>query len=261
MQINTNTDPLTNRFKARLANPQERQIGLWMQIASNITAEALAYSGYDWLLIDAEHAPNDVHTILPQLQAMATGNSAPMVRPGWNDQVQIKRLLDIGVQTFLVPFVQNAEEAYRAARAVRYPPEGSRGVSTFHRGNRYGHAPDYLKRANDEVCMIVQIETRAAIDRIREIAATPGVDAVFVGPSDLAADLGHLGNPSHPEVQSAIAEALGNAQAAGTPAGIFALGPEDARKRFDAGFQFASIGADLSSMVKACENMLAIARG
>jgi 4-hydroxy-2-oxoheptanedioate aldolase len=254
-------DLISNRFKARLRNPNERMVGLWLQIPTSITAEALAYSGYDWLLIDAEHAPNSVHTILPQLQAIAAGASAPLVRPAWNDFVMLKRLLDIGVQNFLVPFVQNGQEAEQAVRAVRYPPEGTRGVASCHRGNRYGHVPDYLKRANDEVCMIVQIESLVAIDHIREIAGTPGVDAIFVGPSDLAADLGHLGNPAHPDVQSAIEEVLGNCRAANVPAGIFALGPEDARKRFDAGFRFASIGADLSSMIKACENILAVARG
>jgi 4-hydroxy-2-oxoheptanedioate aldolase len=261
MQSDPKFDPVTNRFKARLRNPDERLAGLWLQIPSSITAEAVAYSGFDWLLIDAEHSPNDIHTILPQLQAIATGSSSPLVRPAWNDSVQIKRLLDIGVQTFLVPFVQNAEEAERAARAVRYPPHGIRGVASSHRGNRYGHVPDYLKRANDEVCMIVQIESRAAVDRVCEIAGTPGIDGIFVGPSDLAADLGHLGNSAHPEVQSAIAEVLGQCQAAGVPAGIYAAGPEDARKRFDAGFRFASIGADLSSMIKACENLLTVARG
>jgi 4-hydroxy-2-oxoheptanedioate aldolase len=253
-------NPISNRFKARLRNPNERMVGLWLQVPSSITAEALAYSGYDWLLIDAEHAPNDVPTILPQLQAIAAGNSAPIVRPAWNDFIMIKRLLDIGVQNFLVPFVQNGDEAAQAARAVRYPPEGIRGVASCHRGNRYGHVPDYLKRANDEVCMIVQVESGASVNRIREIAATPGIDAVFVGPSDLAADLGHIGNPAHPEVQSAIEEVLGHSRTANVPAGIFALSAEDARKRFDAGFRFASIGADLSSMIKACENLLAVAR-
>jgi 4-hydroxy-2-oxoheptanedioate aldolase len=248
-----------NTFKRGLRGTRPL-VGLWLQLADNLAAEAVAYSGYDWLLVDAEHAPNEIPTIAGQLQAIGLGRASAIVRPSTNDTVLFKRLLDIGAQTLIVPWVQSAEEAQRAVSAVRYPPGGVRGVASCNRGNRFGHVPDYFARANDEMCVVVQIETRAAVDRVREIAAVDGIDAVFVGPSDLAADLGHLGNPGHPEVQSAIDEVLGSARAAGKPAGIFAFGPDDARKRFEAGFRFASIGADLSAMIKACEAMLAAAR-
>lgn len=260
MKQDQNTDPLHNGFKAHLRDRGARMAGLWLQIPSSITAEALAYSDFDWLLIDAEHAPNELHTLLPQLQAIAAGGSAPIVRPAWNDFVLLKRLLDIGVRNFLIPFVQNADEARQAVRAVRYPPDGIRGIASCHRGNRYGHMPDYLKRANEEVCVIVQIETRAAAENVGDIASVPGVDAVFVGPADLSASMGHIGNPSHPEVQSVIDGVLAQCCALGTPVGIYASGPDDARARFDAGFRFASIGADLSTMIKACEKLLQAVR-
>lgn len=249
-----------NAFKRRLRGDRPL-VGLWLQLASNIGAEALAYSGFDWLLVDAEHAPNEIPGIVGQLQAIAAGPSAPIVRPSTNDTVLFKRMLDAGVQTLLIPWVQSPEEAAQAVRSVRYPPHGIRGVATCSRANRFAHVPDYLARANDEICVIVQIETARAVQKAREIAAVDGVDALFVGPSDLAADMGHLGNPSHPEVAAAIDEVLARSREAGKPAGIYAFGPDDARKRFDAGFRFASVGADLSGMIKACEAMLATARG
>lgn len=249
-----------NTFKRRLRG-NDPLVGLWLQLASNIGAEALAYSDFDWLLVDGEHAPNEIPDIVGQLQAVAAGRSSPVVRPSTNDAVLFKRLLDAGVQTLLIPWVQNAADAERAVRAVRYPPAGIRGVASCSRGNRFGHVPDYLARANDQMCVIVQIETMQAVERSKEIASVDGVDAVFIGPSDLAADMGHLGQPAHPDVSKAIDEVLGQCRAAGTPAGIFAFGPEDARKRFEAGFRFASVGADLTAMIRACEGMLATARG
>jgi len=250
---------IENHFKRRLAG-QEALVGLWLQLCSNIAAEALAYSGFDWLLVDGEHAPNEVQDVLGQLQAIAAGASAPIVRTAWNDAVLFKRLLDAGAQTFLVPQVNSVEEAKKAVRAVRYPPNGVRGMAGCSRANRFAHVPDYYKIADGEICMIVQIETRAAAAQVREIAAVDGIDAVFVGPADLAADMGHIGDPGHPEIQAAIARVLSDAQAAGKPAGIFAFGPDDARKRFASGFRFASLGADLSTMIKACEAMLTVAR-
>ncbi len=251
---------IENRFKRALKDDQPL-VGLWLQLADHFAAEALSYSGFDWLLIDAEHAPNELRAIAGQLQAIGLGESNAIVRPTCNDTVLFKRLLDAGVQTLLVPWVNSAEEARQAVRAVRYAPHGVRGVATCNRANRFMHAPDYLKRANDEMCVIVQIETRAAVEHVREIASVEGVDAVFIGPSDLAADMGQLGNPGHAEVQAAIAEILGQAKAAGKAAGIFAFGADEARKRFDQGFRFASLGADLGTMIKACEAMLAAARG
>ncbi len=250
---------IENKFKRGLKGSRPL-VGLWLQLADNFAAEALAYSGYDWLLIDGEHAPNEVRDIAGQLQAIQAGDSSAIVRPSCNDTVLFKRLLDVGTQTLLVPWVNSRAEAEAAVKATRYAPGGIRGVAGCNRGNRFAHVPNYLKRANDEMCVIVQIETREAVTNVREIASVPGVDAVFIGPSDLAADMGHIGETGHAEVQSAIAEILGQAKAAGKAAGIFAFGADEARKRFDQGFRFASLGADLGTMIKACEAMLAAAR-
>jgi 4-hydroxy-2-oxoheptanedioate aldolase len=250
---------IENHFKRRLKGA-DPLVGLWMQLTSNVAAESLAYSGFDWLLIDSEHAPNEVQDVLGQLQGVAAGASSPIVRIAWNDAVLFKRLLDAGVQTFLVPQVNSAEEAKKAVRAVRYPPRGVRGVAGCTRANRFAHVPNYYKVADEEICMIVQVETRAAAAQVREIAAVDGIDAVFVGPADLAADMGHLGDPGHPEIQAAIAGTLAGAQSAGKPAGIFAFGPDDARRRFASGFRFASVGSDLATMIKACEALLIVAR-
>jgi len=252
-------DPLANPMKRRLREATPLT-GLWLQLISGHAAEAVSYSGFDWLLIDGEHAPNDLATIYAQLQALGRTEAAVIVRPQWNDTVLFKRLLDMGVQTFLVPFVQNAEEALRAVRATRYPPHGVRGLAYSHRGNRFGHVPDYMKRANDEICVIVQIESREALGNIEEIAQVPGIDALFIGPSDLSADMGHIGNPAHPDVQAAIADALARCQRLGMPLGIFANGADDARRRFAAGFRFASVGSDVGLMIKAAEQALAAVR-
>ena len=159
-------------------------------------------SGFDWLLLDTEHSPNDTPDILRHLQAVQGGSASPVVRAAWNDTVLIKRLLDVGAQTLLVPYVQNADEAARAVAATRYPPAGIRGVTGSGRASRYGRVKDYLQKANDEIGVIVQVETREALDQIESIAAIDGVDGVFVGPSDLSASLGLIG-------QSAISGSTG----------------------------------------------------
>jgi 4-hydroxy-2-oxoheptanedioate aldolase len=252
-------DPLANPMKHRLREATPLT-GLWLQLTSGHAAEAVAYSGFDWLLIDAEHAPNDLATIYAQLQALGRSESAVIVRPQWNDTVLFKRLLDMGVQSFLVPFVQNAEEARRAVSATRYPPQGVRGVAYSHRGNRFSHVPDYMTRANDEICVILQIESREALSNLEQIAQVPGVDALFIGPSDLSADMGHIGNPGHPEVQAAIDDALARCQRIGMPLGIFGTGVDDIRRRFAAGFRFAPVGSDVGTLIKAAEQALAAVR-
>src|SRR5215470_7383166 len=175
-----------NVFKQALKE-RRLQIGLWSSLASNIGAEIVADSGFDWILLDMEHSPNEVPILLAQLQAMTRGTATPVIRPAWNDPVLIKRVLDIGAQSVLLPYVQNAEEARRAVAAVRYPPAGIRGVAASSRASRYGRVKDYLKNANGEICLLVQVETRAALDQLEEIAAIEGVDGVFIGPSDLSA--------------------------------------------------------------------------
>jgi 4-hydroxy-2-oxoheptanedioate aldolase len=238
-----------NRFKRAIAQG-ERQIGLWSTLCSPIAAEALAYSGFDWLLLDTEHSPNEVPMIMNQLQAMAASATIPIVRPAWNDPVLFKRLLDIGTWNFLVPFVQNAEEASQAVASTRYPPAGIRGVSVSQRANRYGRITDYFQKANDEICVLVQVETSTAVGMVDQIAGVDGVDGVFVGPSDLAAGIGHLGNPKHPEVQAAIGKALEACKKAGKPAGILAFNEDDARGYLDAGFVFVAVGSDLGLLTR-----------
>ncbi len=244
-----------NSFKQALRDNRP-QIGLWNSLCSATAVEILADVGYDWLLLDTEHSPNELPDVLAQLRAMRGASSHPVVRPAWNDAVLIKRLLDIGAQTLLIPFVQNAEEARRAVAAVRYPPHGIRGVSVSHRANRYGRIADYHARAGDELCVLVQVETRQALDNLDGIAATDGVDGIFVGPSDLAADLGHLGNPGHAEVQQAIAEACDATRAAGKPCGILAPVVSDARRYLEMGFGFVAVGSDIALLRRGAEALL-----
>ena len=249
-------DMYVNRFKARLRSGTP-QIGLWCSLTSHVSTEAIAESGYDWLLIDTEHAPNELPGVHAQLQALAASNASPIVRPVWNDTVILKRLLDIGVQTVLVPFVQNAEEARRAVAATRYPPHGVRGVSIATRANGFGRIKDYFARANDEICVVVQVETGAALEAIEEIAAVDGVDGIFIGPSDLAADLGHLGAPGHEDVQRAIADAVKKIVAAGKAPGILAPLEADAKRWLEAGCLFVAVGSDIGILARGSEALLA----
>jgi len=238
-----------NSFKAALAEGRP-QVGLWSSLCSNITAEILAESGFDWILIDTEHAPNEVPGVLSQLQAMRGGTAEPVVRCAWNDTVLMKRILDIGARSILVPFVQNAQEAEAAVAATRYPPLGRRGVSVAPRANRYGRVSDYHRKAHLDICVLVQVETRAAVGQIEAIAAVDGVDGIFIGPSDLAADLGHLANTRHPEVQGLIAQSCARIRAAGRGAGMLTGDPEEAARYFDMGFTFVAVGSDLGILAQ-----------
>ncbi len=233
-----------NSFKRNLL-AGKRLIGLWSSLGSPITMEVLGLAGFDWLLLDGEHSPNDPLTFVPQLMALKDSASAPVARPSSNDTVELKRLLDIGFYNFLIPFVETPEQARRAVAATRYPPQGVRGVSVSQRGNRYGTVPDYLKGINSEICVLVQIESRQGMSNIRDIAKVEGVDGIFVGPSDLAAAFGHLGNPKHPEVQEAIAKLFAEAKACGKPSGILTPVEEDARRYLEWGASFVAVGSDL----------------
>jgi 4-hydroxy-2-oxoheptanedioate aldolase len=244
-----------NDFKAALRDGRP-QIGLWSSFCSSLVAELLAHTGYDWIVVDSEHAPNDPADVLVQLQAMTGGSAEPMVRVPWNDPVLIKRILDVGGRTLLVPFVQSAEEARDAVAATRYPPHGIRGVSVAPRANRFGRVPGYLQNAERDICVVVQLETRAALGEIEAIAAVDEVDGLFIGPGDLSADLGHLGNPAHPEVQEAIADACRRIRAAGKPAGILAPVEADARRYFDMGFAYVAIGSDVGLLASASAAVL-----
>jgi 4-hydroxy-2-oxoheptanedioate aldolase len=238
-----------NAFKAALARG-ELQIGLWSSLCSPIVAEIIGHSGFDWILVDTEHSPNEPPAVLAQLQALQAGTATPIVRPAWNDPVLLKRLLDIGTQAVLVPFVQNAEEAAKAVAACRYPPAGIRGITVSGRGSRYGRVPDYLKRADAEVCVLVQVETGEALAQIEAIASVDGVDGVFIGPADLSASLGHIGNPGHPEVQAAIKSAVDRLTAVGKPAGILTPSEADARRYIEWGYRFVAVGSDLGLLTK-----------
>jgi 4-hydroxy-2-oxoheptanedioate aldolase len=247
-----------------LANPLKRalregrpQIGLWSSTASNVAAEILAGAGFDFVVLDTEHSPAELPTVQSQLQAMAGGTAAPVVRPAWNDPVLFKRLLDIGVQTFVVPMIQNAAEARRAVSATRYPPAGIRGVSVATRANRYGRVKDYLKLAHQELCLHLQLETRAALQNLEAIAAVEGVDGLFIGPSDLAADLGHLGNSGHPEVRAAIEDAVARIRKTGKAAGILAPIEADARHWLDCGATFVAVGSDVGLLARNSEALAA----
>ena len=233
-----------NRFKQDLI-AGKRLIGCWCSLANPITTEVLGVAGFDWILLDGEHSPNDVISFIPQLMALKDSVSAPVVRPSWNDAIEIKRLLDAGFYNFLVPFVQSADDARRAVSATRYPPQGIRGVSVSQRSNRYGSVPGYFQGINDHICVMVQIESRDGVAAVAEIAAVDGVDCLFVGPSDLAAGMGHLGNANHPEVQAAMTTVFAAARAAGKPVGILAPVEADARRYMEAGASFVAVGSDL----------------
>ena len=233
-----------NSFRADL-RAGKRLIGCWCSLANPITTEVLGVAGFDWILLDGEHSPNDVITFIPQLMALKDSVSAPVVRPSWNNPVELKRLLDGGFYNFLIPFIESGEEAAQAVAATRYPPQGFRGVSVAQRSNRYGTVPGYFQGVNDEICVMVQIESRKGVAAAAEIAAVDGVDGLFVGPSDLAAGLGHLGNANHPEVQEAMATIFAAAKAAGKPTGILAGVEADARRYIAQGATFVAVGSDL----------------
>ena len=236
--------PFPNSLRAAL-KAHQRLIGCWSALGSPITTEVLGLAGFDWILLDAEHAPNDVLSLIPQLMALKDSASAPVVRPAWKDTVANKRLLDAGFYNFLIPFVQSADEARAAIAATRYPPEGVRGVSVAQRSNRYGTVADYQTIVNDNIAVIVQIENAAGVAAAAEIAAVDGVDGLFIGPSDLAAALGHLGNPSHPDVQAAMAHVVEAAAGAGKASGILAPAEADARRYLAMGITFVAVGSDL----------------
>ncbi len=189
-----NNDVFPNKFKAALAAKQV-QIGCWSALSNPISTEVLGLAGFDWLVLDGEHAPNDISTFIPQLMALKGSASAPVVRVPTNEPVIIKRLLDIGFYNFLIPFVETKEEAEQAVASTRYPPEGIRGVSVSHRANMFGTVADYFAQSNKNITILVQIESQQGVDNVDAIAATEGVDGIFVGPSDLAAALGHLAMP------------------------------------------------------------------
>jgi 4-hydroxy-2-oxoheptanedioate aldolase len=245
-----------NRFKAAIAAGHQ-QIGLWVALANAYSTEIVAGSGFDWLLLDGEHSPNEPATVLPQLQAAAAYPVSCVIRPAWNDKVLIKRYLDVGAQTLLVPYVQTEEEAVAAVEAVRFPTRGVRGVAGVTRATRFGRIPDYAKRAHEEICLLVQIETRLGLDNLEAIARVDGIDGVFIGPADLAAGLGHLGEIGHPEVQAAIEDAIKRIKACGKPPGILTPDEKWARRYIELGTIFTAVGLDAMVLARETEKLAA----
>ncbi|MGB7287710.1 MAG: HpcH/HpaI aldolase/citrate lyase family protein [Salaquimonas sp.] len=239
-----------NKLKHALKSGK-RQIGLWSNLKSPMVAEALSYTAFDWVLVDMEHGPNDIGDVVSQLQSMAAGEVSPIVRPPWNDKVIIKRLLDAGVQSLVIPYIQNVDEARAAIAATRYPPEGVRGVAGGNRAMKFGLVESYHAQAANELCVILQVETPDAVDQIEAIATIEGVDAIFVGPADLAASMGHLGNFNHPEVQEKIAEAAKRIKAAGKASGILSFNVDQAKEYLDLGYQFVAVGSDQTLLMNA----------
>ncbi|MCR8913919.1 4-hydroxy-2-oxoheptanedioate aldolase [Marinobacter panjinensis] len=233
-----------NRFKQGLATG-ETQYGLWLGLPDNSAAEIAAAAGFDWLLIDGEHAPFDLRTIMSHLQAMAPYDVAPVVRCVEGNTALIKQLLDIGVQTLLVPMVEDAEQAKQLVKAVRYPPDGIRGLGTsLARAARWNQIPGYLKKANDEICLIVQVETASAMENLDEILAIEGVDGVFIGPSDLSASMGYIGDAGNREVVDTINKGLHRIRTAGKYAGLLCPDPSLAESYIRQGANFVGVGVD-----------------
>lgn len=250
-----------NRFKHALAAGRQ-QIGLWVSLPGAYATEVGAGAGYDWLLLDTEHSPNDVPGVLAQLQAAAAyPDVSPVVRPAWNDKVLVKRHLDVGAQTLLLPYVSTVDEAEAAVAAMRYPPRGIRGVAGSHRAARFGRVTDYVKRAESELCLLVQLETREALDNLEAIARVDGVDGIFIGPADLAASLGHLGEIGHPEVQSTIADAIRRVRACGKPPGILATDEAAARRYIEAGTLFTAVATDVVLLARETARVAKAFRG
>jgi 4-hydroxy-2-oxoheptanedioate aldolase len=244
-----------NRFKAAL-RANRRQIGLWSSLCSNIVAEVISGAGFSWILLDAEHAPNELGSILQQLQAMTAGTAEAVIRPPANDPVLIKRLLDIGARSFLIPQVRTVEEVQRTVAATRYPPHGNRGISVSQRANRFSRMRGYLTLADKQICLLIQIETEEALTGVDAIAGIDGVDGLFVGPSDLAASLGYPGQPRDAAVQKAFEHVLQASRRAGKPAGILAPVEADAARYLEQGFSFVAVGSDLGLLVNGCDALV-----
>jgi 4-hydroxy-2-oxoheptanedioate aldolase len=249
---------LTPPFRDRLAAAGRPLAGMWVCSGSPLVAELCAGSGLDWLLIDMEHSPNSLESVLAQLQAVAAYPVTPLVRVPLGDVVTIKQVLDVGAQNLLVPMVSSAEEAERVVQAVRYPPLGVRGVgSALARSARWNRVEDYLADAGRHTSLYVQIETAAGVEAAAGIAAVDGVDGVFVGPSDLAASMGLLGLQSHPDVVAAVRRTFDAVRAAGKPVGVNAFDPEVARGYVDAGADFVLVGADVALLARGSEALAA----
>ncbi len=250
-----------NEFKVKLRDAARHKIGpligLWSGLADPVCAEICAGAGFDWLVIDGEHAPNDVRSVLAQLQAVAAYPVHPVVRPLTGDVNLIKQMLDVGAQTLLVPMVESAAQARQLASAMRYPPEGIRGVgAALARAARWDGIPDYVQAANAEMCLLVQVETRKGLENLETIAEVEGVDGIFIGPADLSAAMGHPGNPKHPEMHAIIQDAIRRIAATGKAAGILTTNETLAHRHIQLGCSFIAVGIDASLLKRAAEDLV-----
>lgn len=248
-----------NRFKA-LIRSGSTAVGTWHTLGSHSVIEALGFAGFDFLVVDMEHGQYDVPQVLEQLRVIAGTPASPVVRIPWNDAVLVKRVLETGAQTLMFPFVQNVDEARRAIAATRYPPEGSRGVAALYRSAGYGLVRDYVHVAASELCVILQLETAEAVDQLEAIAALPGLDSLFIGPYDLSATMGHLGNPNHPEVKEKLVWAARTCRRLGMPCGIIAVAPETISEYLDYGFSWIAASTDVSMLLGGAAAVLASTR-
>ncbi len=247
-------DPFTNPFRALLARPHI-PLGTWLMSGTPSTAEAMGCIGFDWLVVDMEHVPIDVKDAHHILQAIAGTPATAVIRLAWNEIVTVKRALDIGAQTLMFPFVQNADDARRAVASTRYPQlndsnPGTRGFAAMHRASRYATAADYGKRANEGIFRMIQLETPEAIARLEEIAAVDGVDALFVGPGDLSSAMGQIGNIAHPDVQAAMKDAAARAKKIGKPIGIVGPTPEMVQQFIGYGYDYVAVASDMGMMMR-----------
>ena len=249
-------EPPRNSFKQAL-KAGTPQIGLWSSLSSNYTVEIIAGAGFDWILLDSEHSPNDLESLLAQLQAAAPYPSTPIVRVPWNDMVTIKRVLDVGAQSLLIPYVCSVEEARAAVAATRYPPAGLRGVAGTTRATRFGRVKDYARRAQDELCVLVQVETKPALDQLEAICAVDGVDGVFIGPADLHASMGYPGETANPAVMPLIEEAMRRIRKANKAPGYLSPVEADAKRMIAAGCLFCAVGADVGILARGAEALAA----
>ena len=239
----------------------DKQVGLWISLCSNFVAEVTAHAGYDWALIDMEHSPNDYFSVLSQMQAFAASDTTAIVRVEWNDTVAVKRLLDLGAPGILFPMIQSVEEAEQAVAATRYPPRGVRGVSGATRATKFGRIADYVARVENETAVLLQLETRAAVEQAEAIAEVEGISGIFFGPADIAADMGKLGKPMDPEVWALIKPSAQKLIANGIPVGTLVLDPAFATELLNEGFTFVACGTDASLLAKASDQLLATVKG
>ncbi|MCL4131865.1 UNVERIFIED_CONTAM: hypothetical protein GTU68_031251 [Idotea baltica] len=249
----------TNTFLQAIKK-REPQVGLWVCLCSNFAADVVATAGYDWALLDMEHSPNELGIVMSQMQAFQAGTTSCVSRPMWNDSILVKRLMDIGSQSLLFPMIQSAAEAQSAVSATRYPPEGIRGVSGTQRGNQFGRVKDYFEKVHSETCVIVQIETMHALDQVEEIAKVDGVDGVFFGPADLAADMGKLGQVTDEQLWEHIVNGAKRVEAVGKPAGTLVFDPAKASALLNDDFTFIACGSDLGLLARGADNLLADVR-